>query len=1381
MLDYGLYEAELVTSMVGAAPVSSSMCGEITYTHKIENPGYGCLDQLLVQLEVPPMYNFNQTIYYSYMGSIPAPVPGILINNNTYTADLSGVLPNGCLPGFKVLPYVQDADFITITFTVSTCCTVDYENKAISFYSQGKLCEPTGILYSPALNSPLIYDPLLIGTTALLNEINVSPASSLTAVGCDSYNLQLSLIDGTPAIPLPGGNPLTNNLNNIHVTLPPGFVFNSVSLPYTVVTTSPLVIHIPAGMNMAALANFPMIISLTAGPLALCGNYDIVVQPYTDGTLTCSLPSCNVPSCTLNAAQQIPTLFNVNLSPANPVLNVSGDGCTGYNFTASGGCGNYTWLVDGIASGSGSTFSYNSPQSHIICVQSAISNGALCSGQACFTTQACACCTPYDFSISMYENCKVCINLVSECAWSDNYLIDYGNGILTTDLCFTYTNSGTYSICLYDNCLGQLSQIICHKVTVDCPCDKPCGAIALWNYKLIPDSDCKYAFTDLSTPLSGSSITSWEWYLDGISVSTNQNEIIYIGSGTHDICLGVIATDGMGNKCADKFCQTITCCPGAPHECGGVINGNAHDLGGCIYQFIGSATPNPGAGIYSWFWDFGDGQTSNLQNPVYQYNNSGSYTVTLVVEFIYGDTKCEVKYTFNLAANCDESCEIVSKPSFEVGSCTIYGYGLYGNYSGVCPVNYLWEFGDGTTSTLQNPQHTYSQSGAYVVCLTVWVDCEDFNCSDRFCQDFYMDCPCECNSEPEFTVVQGPDCKVDLTYLDNHDPCWQVQEIKWYMGNGLEISGYPSASYVYEQDGTYDICCTVLLISGDLVCERKTCQTITIDCHGDGTCESCCCTPYDFEMEVQENCTVCLKMVYDCNKLDHYLVDYGDGTGLTTDLCHQYLVSGTYKICLYSTCYNNVTETICYEITVDCPCEQPCGVVARWNYSNVGECKFDFFDASVALPGTTIVNWEWFLDGVSVSNNQNETINIGNGTHTICLIVTATDDAGLKCQNEYCQEITCCESGPTDCGGKTDISFTNMSGCLYQFTGYALPNIGSSIYSWNWYFSDGGFSNQQNPIHQFPGSGGYNVTLVVEFLQGDIKCTVQYDLYIEVNCEETCDIKAKMDYQIDLCTFHGFGYYYNFNSGECAVHFLWDFGDGTTSTLQNPVHTYAQGGNYVVCLTVWVDCYDLHCSDQVCKDVVIDCPCDCTGEPDFTVTQISPCVVQLVYQNNLNSCWQVMDVKWSTGDGQSESGGIATHSYSTPGTYKICCVVNLVNASGEYCTRKYCKNAYVNCLDAMAMAPGGGDVQNNKSHQSELKMTVAPNPNNGQFIVRFSELVQGGKMLLRDNMGRVVASNVVKAETISLEWSVGHLECGMYSLEFTDGKNQLISRIVICE
>jgi len=132
-----------------------------------------------------------------------------------------------------------------------------------------------------------------------------------------------------------------------------------------------------------------------------------------------------------------------------------------------------------------------------------------------------------------------------------------------------------------------------------------------------------------------------------------------------------------------------------------------------IVQFSDMSTGNPA----SWFWDFGNGTTSALQNPVVAYTASGSFNVRLIVKNAAGeDYEQKNNYiTVNTTPQAgffvsagDSGC--VTLLSSFADTSVLYNTSIK---------TWLWDFGDGNTSGQQNPSHSYTSAGRYNVSLTI--------------------------------------------------------------------------------------------------------------------------------------------------------------------------------------------------------------------------------------------------------------------------------------------------------------------------------------------------------------------------------------------------------------------------------------------------------------------------------------------------------------------------------------------------------------------------------------------------------------------------------------------------------------------------------------
>ncbi len=115
----------------------------------------------------------------------------------------------------------------------------------------------------------------------------------------------------------------------------------------------------------------------------------------------------------------------------------------------------------------------------------------------------------------------------------------------------------------------------------------------------------------------------------------------------------------------------------------------------------------------SWQWDFGDGSTSAVQNPTHTYTKPGTYSVTLSSTNEFGTG--QIIRSGLITAGTIPKAEFAVEPQEGDPPLTVH----FHDFSSGIPLAWLWDFGDGTTSTEKDPVHTYSSAGRYAITLHV--------------------------------------------------------------------------------------------------------------------------------------------------------------------------------------------------------------------------------------------------------------------------------------------------------------------------------------------------------------------------------------------------------------------------------------------------------------------------------------------------------------------------------------------------------------------------------------------------------------------------------------------------------------------------------------
>ncbi|MCS6992111.1 MAG: PKD domain-containing protein [Chitinophagales bacterium] len=288
---------------------------------------------------------------------------------------------------------------------------------------------------------------------------------------------------------------------------------------------------------------------------------------------------------------------------------------------------------------------------------------------------------------------------------------DFGDGQTSnaSNPVITFSTPGVYSVTLIVQTNNGCTDTAYQTITVYE------GVIAMMQLDTVVCLGTPVHFVDLSVAQGSSFITSINWTLgDGNSSSFSDFYYTYPSIGQYSVKLQVTNNLGCSSSANEKiqvrdypkakFGVSSTPCMVTPVE------------------FTDLSKPSSGSTLVSWLWNFGDGSSSTVQNPTHLYTASGTYAVTLVVTDQFGcsdDTTVMLEVLAGAMANF----------SWIVNGLTV----TFINNSTFNPeFSVLWNFGDGTSSNLLAPSHTYSSTGSYEVCLVVF----DYTCnmSDTLCQ-----------------------------------------------------------------------------------------------------------------------------------------------------------------------------------------------------------------------------------------------------------------------------------------------------------------------------------------------------------------------------------------------------------------------------------------------------------------------------------------------------------------------------------------------------------------------------------------------------------------------------------------------------------------------
>ncbi|MCP5049202.1 MAG: PKD domain-containing protein, partial [bacterium] len=227
----------------------------------------------------------------------------------------------------------------------------------------------------------------------------------------------------------------------------------------------------------------------------------------------------------------------------------------------------------------------------------------------------------------------------------------------------------------------------------------------------------------------------------------------------------------------------------------------------------------------SYYWDFGDGQTSRLVNPVYDFPNTTAptvYNVLLIVTDTNGQTGEVIKpVTIGNVDNVPPVAAFSYEPQAPQAGDTVQFLSESTDDDGTI-VSHQWEFGDGGSSTNANPSHTYKDSGNYVVTLTV---------TDNQGGTGAISNSVPVNTDPTafFTYSPGsPESGEDVTFdgSGSSDGDGDIRTYTWDFGDGTTGTG-ETASHTYTADTTTPFTVT-LTVTDDLGGTGVTTRDVTV-------------------------------------------------------------------------------------------------------------------------------------------------------------------------------------------------------------------------------------------------------------------------------------------------------------------------------------------------------------------------------------------------------------------------------------------------------------------------------------------------------------------------------------------------------------------------
>ena len=803
-----------------------------------------------------------------------------------------------------------------------------------------------------------------------------------------------------------------------------------------------------------------------------------------------------------------------------------------------------------------------------------------------------------------------------------------------------YENAGTYSVTLtVTNAAGNSMMEQLNYIVVD---DVPVAGFT---------ADVNAYNVDFTNTTTNANSYSWDFGDGNTSTEINPSHT-YINDGMYDVVL--TATNNCGLVTYTQIIN-ISNTPTANWTSGQSV--------GCsvlTVQFQNQSSNNSTA----WEWTFGGGNpsTSTEQNPTVVYNNSGTFSVTLIAINNQGtDTLTMTDYV------------VISTTPSPAFSSNVNGPLVNFNNLSTNANSYAWDFGDGNISSETDPSHQYSLNGEYTVTLSATNDCGTTMTTQTV--------SITSSVIAGFSSSMASGClPLEVQFMNEST---NATSFEWtFTGGDPANSTLGNPIVTYQNAGVYTVMLTAINSTGS----STIVETGYIVVEG---------VPFaSFGADIND---LTVDFTNFSSLGDTFLWDFGDGN-ISSEINpqHTYSSIGIYTVSLTATndCGSNIFTTnldvgtavsagFFAEETEGCApmqvqfTDQSSSNVTQWNWSFPGGIPATSteqnplvnyntlgiyevsLEASNPFNSSTVTetNYIIILDVPTASFTFNETGNVisynntstnantylwtfGDGetsmdenpSHTYAddgtYIVTleATNACGTVATQETVTIIT-----PVTAGFSADIT-SGCAGLEVQFTDASSNNVTG----WNWTFAGGtpSTSTEQNPMVIYNTPGTYAVVLEVNNAGFNATQTEMNFIVIAENPTASFTSTA-------------IGGTVNFtNTSTNATSYFWTFGNGETSTDENPSYTYAADGNYIVTLV----------STNACSSVTTEMEVAIALAPvaDFSIEtnfDCAPATIQFINGSSPNTT----EWLWTFDGGSPNTATVENPAitFNDPGTHTV--------------------------------------------------------------------------------------------------------------------------------
>lgn len=459
---------------------------------------------------------------------------------------------------------------------------------------------------------------------------------------------------------------------------------------------------------------------------------------------------------------------------------------------------------------------------------------------------------------------------------------------------------------------GLLCFLLYSTFTATAQCD------ATFSYSAT--SNTGYHFT-ANQPLQNGYTYYHNWRSNNITFATTTNaDENFLQPGTYLVCHTVSIQDSNANTiCVDSSCIYLQITTNPP--CFAPVNIHSSELNNHTFLFTNTLPDYTNVSVQ---WNFGDGtDTTGLASPTHYYSNLGHYVACLYLNDTVqhcGDTFCiSVVVDTTLANPCPLNAYFNYSQPFYSNTNIVFTQQVYGHYDTL-----LWDYGDGTTSSVFQSMHHFPAFGQYQVCAT-YTD-TSLGCTRRICNNITVD-TCHANFAA-FAVNNSYTSGLIQFYstnLSSYHPVWQ----QWDFGDGTYNTTNLNINHQYNSIDTFTACFYVN-VPGCAVDSQ--CRQVITTCSLFANYTSVITGPNTAQFHSTSSTA----------PNTGYTWQFGDGTfGNEQDPVHVFATQGFYTVCIIVTdTVLGCTDTACSQLLVTALTDTVCGhVFLDYNFNGIQDAN----------------------------------------------------------------------------------------------------------------------------------------------------------------------------------------------------------------------------------------------------------------------------------------------------------------------------------------------------------------------------------------------------------------------------------------------------------